>query len=251
VRRKHDRAGRSLFNDANAWVALTEIIVDVIQDTSLSTMYLIIDALNECVTDQSKLLTFIAEQSSVSSRVKWIVSSRNWPAIEEQLERAEHETRLSLELNAESVATAVKIFIQQQVCQLVQEKRYTPGIQNAVLQHLRLNANDTFLWVALVCQGLKATPKWNVLKKLALFPPGLDSLYRRMLLQISESDSAEICLGLLAVTSVLYRPVMITELVALAEQIAGFVDDLKSVREIIGLCGSFLTLRDDIVYFVH
>jgi hypothetical protein len=103
---------------------LTEIFVDVIQDTSLSTTYLIIDALDECVTDQSKLLTFVAEQPSVSSRLKWTVSSRNWPAVEEQLERAEHKTRLSLELNAESVATAVKIFIQEQVCQ--PQRRATP-----------------------------------------------------------------------------------------------------------------------------
>ena len=29
------------------------------------------------------------------------------------------------------------------------------------------------------------------------------------------------------------------------------LDDLESVREIIGFCGSFLTLREDTVYFVH
>jgi hypothetical protein len=179
------------------------------------------------------------------------VSSRNWPTIEEQLERAEHKTKLSLELNADSVAAAVRVFIQQKVCQLAQEKGYKEEVQDAVLQHLTSNANDTFLWVALVCQDLKATPKWNVLNKLALFPPGLDSLYRRMLHQISESDTAEICLRVLALVVVLYRPVAVAELVALAKQLKDFVNDLESVREIVGLCASFLTLRDDIVYFVH
>ncbi|KAL6151991.1 hypothetical protein ACJBU6_08883 [Exserohilum turcicum] len=159
VRRKHDHAGKSLFEDANAWVALTEIFADVLQDASLGITYLIIDALDECAIDLPKLLSFIAKQSSASSRVKWIVSSRNWPDIEEELERAEHEMRLSLELNAELVAAAVEVFIQQKVCRLAQEKRYTLEVQNAVLQHLTSNANDTFLWVALVCQDLKATPK--------------------------------------------------------------------------------------------
>jgi hypothetical protein len=144
VRKKHDYAGKSLFEDANAWVALSEIFADVLQDASLSTTYLIIDALDECVIDLPKLLAFIAKQSSASSRVKWIVSSRNWPDIEEELERAEHKTRLSLELHAGSVAAAVKTFIQQKVCQLVQEKRYTPEIEDAVLQHLTSNADDTF-----------------------------------------------------------------------------------------------------------
>jgi hypothetical protein len=251
VRKKHDHAGKSLFEDANAWVALTEIFANVLQDASLSTTYLIIDALDECVTDLPKLLAFIAKQSSASSRVKWIVSSRNWPDIEEELERAEHKKRLSLELNAESVAAAVKTLIQQKVCQLAQEKRYTPEVEDAVLQHLTSNANDTFLWVALVCQDLKTTPKWNVVKKLYQFPPGLDSLYKRMLQQIHESDSAEICLSVLAVIAVLYRPVTVAELVVLTKQLADFTDDLESVREIIGLCRSFLTLRDNTVYFVH
>ncbi|KAF1934969.1 HET-domain-containing protein, partial [Clathrospora elynae] len=150
IRRKHEHAGRSLFEDANAWVALTEIFADVLRDPSLSTTYLVIDALDECITERPKLLDFIAKQSSLSARVKWIVSSRNWPAIEEQLETAEHKTRLSLELNAESVAAAVKAYIQQKVCQLTQEKRYKPEVRDAVLQHLTSSANDTFLWVALV-----------------------------------------------------------------------------------------------------
>jgi hypothetical protein len=251
VRKKHDHAGKSLFEDANAWVALSEIFADVLQDASLSTTYLIIDALDECVTDLLKLLAFIAKQSSASSRVKWIVSSRNWPDIEEELERVEHKTRLSLELNAKSVTAAVKTFIQQKVCQLAQEKRYTLGVEDAVLQHLTSNANDTFLWVALVCQDLRVTANRHVLKKLALFPPGLDPLYKRMMHQMSESDDAEICRCVLASTAVLYRPVTIPELVALIEQLEEFADNLESAREIVSLCGSFLTLREDTVYFVH
>jgi hypothetical protein len=249
--KKHSHAGKSLFEDANAWVALTEIFVDVLRDPSLRATYLIIDALDECVIDRPKLLAFIAMQSSTSHRVKWIVSSRNWPDIEAQLERAEHKVRLSLELNAQSVAAAVAVFIQRKVDQLAQEKQYKAEIRHAVLQHLTSNANDTFLWVALVCHDLRATPKWNVLKKLALFPPELDSLYKQMIHQISESDGAEICRQVLASAAILYRPVTIPELIALVEQLEEFVDDLESVREIVSLCGSFLTLRDDTVYFVH
>jgi hypothetical protein len=251
IRKKYDHAGKSLFGDANAWVALSEIFADVLQDASLSTTYLIIDALDECVTDLPKLLAFIAKQSSASSRVKWIVSSRNWPDIEEELDRAEHKTRLSLELNAKSVTAAVKTFIQQKVCQLAQEKRYTLRLEDAVLQHLTSNANDTFLWVALVCQDLRVTANRHVLKKLALFPPGLDPLYKRMMHQMSESDDAEICRCVLASTAVLYRPVTIPELVALVEQLEEFAHNLESAREIVSLCGSFLTLREDTVYFVH
>jgi hypothetical protein len=248
VRKKHNDAGKTLFENTNAWVALTEVFVDVLQDLSLSKKYLIIDALDKCVTDMPKLLEFVAKQSSTSGRVKWIVSSRNWPDIEAQLERAGHKVRLSLELNASSVTAAVDIFIQQKVDQLAQEKKYKAETRLAVLQHLTSNANNTSLWVALVCQDLQVTANRYVLKKLASFPPGLDSLYRQMMYQISESEDAEICSCVLASIAVLYRPVTIPELVALFEQL----DDISNdVREIISLCGLFLTLREDTVYFVH
>jgi hypothetical protein len=250
VRKKHDHAGKAMFEDANAWVVLAEIFEDMLHDPHLRPTYLIIDALDECVTDLPKLLQFVAKQSSASSRVKWIVSSRNRPDIEAQLERAGHKVKLSLELNAQSVAAAVEVFIQRKVDQLAREKQYKPEVRHAVLQHLRSNADNTFLWVALVCQDLQTTPEWNVVNRLALFPPGLDSLYRRMMDQISESNGAKIYLQVLASTAILYRPVTISELAALVEQLED-LNDLESVREIVGFCGSFLTLREDTVYFVH
>jgi hypothetical protein len=250
VRKKHDHAGKSMFEDANAWVTLKEIFADVLQDPSLSTTYLVVDALDECVTDLPRLLDFVAKKSSASSRVKWIVSSRNWPGIEEQLEQAGHKVRLSLELNAVSVSAAVSVFIEQKVSQLAEQKKYDEQTRDAVLKRLTSNANDTFLWVALVCQDLRATARRNVLKKLDLFPPGLDALYERMMQQISQSDDAELCRQLLALVALVYRPITLPELVALVEQLDDVADE-SELREIIGLCGSFLTLQGETIYFVH
>jgi len=87
IRRKYDHAGKKLFEDQNAWVALSEIFVGVLEDPSLNATYLIVDALDECVTGLPKLLDFITQTSSMS-RIKWIVSSRNWPNIEKKLEVA-------------------------------------------------------------------------------------------------------------------------------------------------------------------
>ena len=111
VRKKHQHAGKTLFEDANAWVALSEIFTNILQDPSLNNTHLIINTLNECVADLPKLLDFIVQKSSVSPCVKWIISSRNWPEIEERLERAGHKVRLCLELNAESISTAVSVYI--------------------------------------------------------------------------------------------------------------------------------------------
>lgn len=50
-----------------------------------------------------------------------------------------------------------------------------------------------------------------------------------MLQQISESDSADICLRVLAVTAVLYRPVTVAKLVTLTKQLAHFIYHLESI----------------------
>ncbi|KAF1362637.1 WD40 repeat-like protein [Lizonia empirigonia] len=207
VRKKYDHAGKNMFEDTNAWVALAEMLADVLRNPSLTTTYLIIDALDECVTDLPKLLDFIAKQSSASSRVKWIVSSRNWPDIEEHPGQAGHTVRLSLELNAAS------------------QNRYDERTKSAVLEHLASNANDTFLWVALVCQDLQATAKRNVLRKLDLFPPGLHALYERMMQQISNTDDAELCKQVLAAVALVYQPITHKELVTIVEPLEDVADD--------------------------
>jgi hypothetical protein len=148
------------------------------------------------------------------------------------------------------VSVAVSVFIEQKVSQLAEQKRYDEQIRDAVLKRLTSNANDTFLWVALVCQDLRATARRNVLKKLASFPPGLDALYERMMQQISKSDDAELCQQLLALAALVYRPITLQELVALTEQLDDIADE-SELQEIIGLCGSFLTLQGDTIYFVH
>ena len=251
IQKKHNHAGKTLFEDANAWVALSEIFTDMLQDPSLNSTYLIIDALDECVTGLPKLLDFVVHTSSVSSPIKWVVSSRNWPDIEERLKKAGHKVRLSLDLNTESISTAVRSYIRHKVSQLAQEKKYDDKTRNAVLDHLSSNANDTFLWVALVCQNLEKISRWKVLAKLKAFPPGLNSLYERMMQQIHSSDDADLCKQILASIAVVYRPVTLKELTSLVEMLEDIADDLESLREIIGLCGSFLNIRDGTIYFVH
>ena len=82
----------------------------------------------------------------------------------------------------------------------------------------------------------------------SLIPAWLDALYNRMMQQMSESDNAKICSSILASTTILYRPVTVSEVVALDEQLEDVSDD---VREIVSLCRSFLALQEDTVYFVH
>ncbi|OHW95965.1 vegetative incompatibility protein het-e-1 [Colletotrichum incanum] len=252
VRKKYDHAGKKLFEDANSWDALSKMLINILEEPSLQNTYLVIDALDECETNLDQLLHLIIHLSS-SSRTKMIVSSRNWLNIEEVLDDATQKVRLSLELNQDSISAAVGKYIEYKVNQLVRSKKYDSVTRDAVQQHLTSNANDTFLWVALVCQEL-ADPKvrrWHTRARLHTFPPGLDSLYARMMDHVFRSNDADLCRQVLSLVSVVYRPLSLTELASLAESLEDFADDAESLEEIIATCGSLLTVREEVVYFVH
>jgi hypothetical protein len=247
IRESYDDSGKQCFEGVNAWVALSKIFTSVLRDPLLRSTYLIIDALDECITDLPKLLDFIVIKSSACSHIKWIVSSRNWPNIEEHLDAATQKVRLCLELNAKTISTAVSTYIQHKVDELVKLKKYDDKVRDAVHYYLLANANDTFLWVALVCQNLVEVQRWETIQMLNQFPPGLNALYRRMINQIRSSKRAELCKRILAVISTVYRHITLDEL-------ASFIDmpgDYEDLAGIIGFCGSFLTLREHTISFVH
>ncbi|KAK3366322.1 HET-R [Lasiosphaeria ovina] len=226
-------------NDAIAWIVLSKVLREMLGNPNLKLTYL--------------LLKLIVQVSSVSAPVKWIVSSRNWVQIEEQLAMVAQQSRLSLELNAESVSAAVQAFIRHQVIYLSKLKRYDKTTETVVHEYLSSNANGTFLWVALVCQAL-ADPKIqkrHSLTKLRTFPPGLDFLYARMMDHIGHSVDADLCKQILAVATIVHRPISLSELATLVEMGDDISDDPECLDELIRLCGSFLTLRQQNLYFVH
>lgn len=251
VRARYDQAGRGLFEDANAWVALSDIFMDMTQDPILANVYLIVDALDECAIELSKLLDLIVRSLSFSSHLKWIVSSRNWPDIEERLQEQDEKVILSLELNVKSVSEAVNNYVKHKVNDLTQMKRYDDSTKASVQEYLLSNANGTFLWVALVCQNLASTAKWKTLATLKTYPPGLKPLYQRMMNLICNSEESEILKQILALTAVVYRPITLGELLSLMHMPDGFADNPIWLEELVKQCGSFLTIRETTVYFVH
>lgn len=250
VKSQYDHAGKALFEDINAWNALSRIFTDILKSPTLQSTFLVIDALDECTTGLPSLLDLITQISSAYPQVKWIVSSRNWPDIEEHLDTIQ-TAPISLEINEASVSEAVNKFIRHKVHHLAKAKKYKDETRDTICRHLLSNSQGTFLWVALVCQDLDRTSRRNALKKLEAFPPGLNSLYGRMADQVRKSDDAELCKRILAVMSILYRPIAVTELASVIEISDDICGDYEALTEVIAICGSFLTLCKDTITFVH
>jgi hypothetical protein len=244
------------FEGPNAWYALSRVFTNILEDRRLHSTYVIIDALDECTVDVSRLLNFVVQKSSTSSLVKWVVSSRSLPKIEKDLDDATRlydamPMKLDLESNREAISAAVRSFIQSKVDWLAKRNGFDQKLLHHVEQYLQSNANGIFLWVALVCQELANVDIWEVQEKLKQLPPGLDDLYKRMLTQVRESQNSGLCLSILGLVTSVYRPITLDELRSYVDLPEDISNNEGALARIIRVCGSFLTLRERVISLVH
>ena len=237
----------------NVLYALFQILIDLSMESRFSKVYLMIDALDECNFELSPLLREITRIESLSHKIKWLLASRNEPLIREGLSSHERPC-LSLELNSTHVSQAVNAFINAKVARLAQVKRYNSDLTARVEKYLSDRADGTFLWVALVCKELEKVRKLDTIDRIGKFPAGLEPLYERILGQLSNQDSEEhpqLHLQVLRLVTLALRPLHLKEIVVLGDLLPGKPHDLQDSQDLVDLCGSFLTVRDSKVYFIH
>ncbi|CAG8325453.1 unnamed protein product, partial [Penicillium salamii] len=80
----------------------------------------------------------------------------------------------------------------------------------------------------------------HAVRKLEAFPPGLNALYGWMIDQVCNSKDAESCKRILAVMSIVYRPIAFDELASLVELPDDLSSDSEALLEIIAICVKFL-----------
>ncbi|KAL4768537.1 NACHT domain-containing protein [Aspergillus nidulans var. acristatus] len=86
LRPRYNTEGDRLFEGPNAFYSMSAVFEDLLKEQK-STVYLLVDALDECKVDLEKLLRFIAKTISMPPvKVKWIVSSRSMDHVEQILD---------------------------------------------------------------------------------------------------------------------------------------------------------------------
>ncbi|KAL2808027.1 hypothetical protein BJX63DRAFT_436478 [Aspergillus granulosus] len=252
LRERYD-TNPKLFESENMFYSLATIFENMIQGSTRALIYLLVDALDECETGLSDLLKLIARTKFMSAvQVKWIVSSRNRDDIEQELEFGNEKTKLSLELNSNRISDAVGAYINYRVSRLKALQRDEILVKR-IKEQLLQKSNGTFLWVALVVQEMQKCKHLSAMVEvLEKTPRGLTPLYDRMLQQIQllEGLDRDLCILVLSIALFAYRPLHLREFCRLAglhERQHGS-GDLESV---VGMCGSFLTIRDDYVHLIH
>ncbi|KAJ4108684.1 hypothetical protein NW768_012161 [Fusarium equiseti] len=261
VRNEFDSAGEQAFNGPNNWEVLSSILRRMISDSSNHVpegTTIIVDALDECIKDNKKLLDLIVELcSDKQSPVRFIVSSRNWVEFQDAFTKKSNSLKsviLSLEDNEEvreSIKHAVDAFIKHKVEELERVKDTT--VDAEVHDIFAEKSGNTFLWVALACRKLLDADidSWQILETLKNFPSGLTELYRRMLQEVMDSSHAAQCRDILAVSTLVFHPLSLAELSSSAKSLSQHSSKLKDLKRQVLRCKGFLVVTDNAVSFVH
>ncbi|KAL6802556.1 hypothetical protein GGI42DRAFT_360255 [Trichoderma sp. SZMC 28013] len=236
----------------NAWFILCEIFETVIQHPQFANTVFVIDAIDECIEDCDNLLRFIIQTNGV----KWLLSSRNEKDIEQELRSIQPSQILSLEDNSQYTSNAIEIYINNRI-QDILALEGNEELRIKTLKILNDKAMGTYLWVAIVVEQLRKTDHMGVEDALAEMPQGLENLYSMILKQANDRlnpKRMDACEILLSIVTTAERPLHLKELSTfMSFQCHSFnrnfgLQDMKSITQD---CGSILSIRDNVVYFIH
>ncbi|KAI0528444.1 hypothetical protein GGR58DRAFT_495970 [Xylaria digitata] len=246
--------GDKLFNDHTLlWHSLRQII----QDPEVQTMFFIIDGLDECdealldiarsLNRDSNTLSQAKSQQISSYRGKWILISRDQPAIEDALSGC-----FALDIRSKTESD-IEAFIAASVDRLDVNEDMKTSLKRTIAQ----KADRSFLWARLALDALKntrATPL-QISKELNSAPMTLSTVYDQSLsrsLAIPDAETRKLAQSVLLLAGISFAPLSLSTLPILAEDIYGLQTTEENLKSMIGdACHPLVELNGDDVVLVH
>ncbi|KAF3912842.1 hypothetical protein AA313_de0203639 [Arthrobotrys entomopaga] len=256
LRNRWDAKKGRFKEDLTSWKALWDILLEMLEHWNQK-VYLILDGLDECQAESQHMAEFLMFLARTGfqrpSKVKWLLTSRPSDTIERELlaSAGPDQTIISLELNSEHISDGVTAYIDSKLEELSHRHKYSTILRQDLQTELITKAEDTYLWVSLICRELDTMRPGDELAAIQPLPKGLDSLYAIRFNQFSsgglDPKLAENCLRLLKLVILVDQPLRVIEVNGLA----GFSGGLTDLETLVNQCSSFITIRDGVVQFVH
>ncbi|OBT44214.1 hypothetical protein VE00_05406 [Pseudogymnoascus sp. WSF 3629] len=229
-----DTTNERFDEDVTSWRTLWDIFLEMLYRCKCPRVYVIVDALDECQDDgMADLLKLIVRTGlDQPSKIKWLLTSRPLDSAKQEL-----------------LAGSDQTYITSKAIELDRRRHYGPTLRQRIETELAAKAEDTFLWVSLVCRRLESVDQSEALTTIQDLPPGLPAFYRRVFHQLNEGESAVItgCMRLLKAMILAYRPLNVEEV----GSVTGLSDQLVAIEAWVDRCASFVKRRGTDIEFVH
>lgn len=232
----------------------------MVHDPTLDTTYCVLDGVDECEEVSLEILLgkFAALFSAKTDKsspchLNLLIVSRGLPDLIPNLLTSFPRISLDPDASAE-VNRDIDIFIEAKVEELSRHRQYPEALRVHVAKVFRDRAGSTFLWIGIVAKALRKYQITEVEKALDLFPPGLDELYARILLQI-DRGRRETAARILRWVVMAVRPLALSELSFAIEPTEEsrivHIDRHRRIRDQVSSCGYFLVIKGDEVGLIH
>jgi hypothetical protein len=188
LRRRWDTKHERFDEDMTSWRTLWDLFLEMLHRCKCSRVYVIVDALDECQDDgMAELLKRLVRTGlDHPSKVKWLLTSRPLDSAQRELLVGSDQVLVSLELNSKHVSEAVTSYIADKVAELDRRCSYGLVLSQKIQYELTQKAEDTYLWVSLVCKRLENLHRDEALATIKDLPPGLHPFYSRVFHQLSK-----------------------------------------------------------------
>ncbi|KAF3187759.1 hypothetical protein TWF225_003998 [Orbilia oligospora] len=254
LKEEYDKSGPDCLSGPNAFYVLQRVFFKIFHDQIFEGLYFLVDALDECTDGLTELLNFVSRSMMLpgSSKIKWFLTSRNRPDIEERLDSKDFLRRISLEENNTQITAAVNDYINEKITHLSKAKRYSAEVFEQIQKILQERAEKTFLWIHFACKELARVKASQAILTLQKIPSGLQEFYQEMLNNIERTNTeedTELCRQLLSAVTLAVRPLSLSEMTI----IAGLPPEMNEydMEVQVKQCGSFLIVQEKTVLFVH
>ncbi|EGX46242.1 hypothetical protein AOL_s00110g66 [Orbilia oligospora ATCC 24927] len=254
LKEEYDKSEPDCLSGPNAFYVLQRVFFKIFQDQIFEEFYFLVDALDECTDGLTELLNFVSRSLMLpeSSKIKWFLTSRNRPDIEERLDSKAFLRRISLEENNTQITAAVNDYINEKITHLSKSKRYSAEVFDQIQKILQERAGNTFLWIHLACKELARVKASQAISTLQKIPSGLQEFYQEMLNNIERTNTEEdtgLCRQLLSAVTLAVRPLSLSEMAI----ITGLPPEMNEydMEVQVKQCGSFLIVQEKTVLFVH
>ncbi|KAF2278229.1 uncharacterized protein EI97DRAFT_414568 [Westerdykella ornata] len=249
LRRRWDAAKGQFKENLTSWRALWAVFLEMLDCCRSRRISVVVDALDECRDQTLAEFLRLIVRTGLAPNIKWLVTSRPLDSAEQELLSGSDQVMVSLDLNSEHVAHAVKRYIGARVYELDRRHKYGLVLRQELETKLTEKAAETFLWVSLVCKRLEEVSKANVLDVIDELPPGLTPFYRRIFAELRSGQPAVVagCMRLLKVMLLVHRPLREEEV----SSVTGWSSEEATVEDLVDRCASFVRKRGRSIEFIH
>ena len=243
---------------------LWNLLLDIAKSPGSHETICILDALDECEEcGKDKLIdglnSFSVPGTGRSGKLKFLITSRPYSSIEDSFSNS--VVRLAGEEETGLIQQEIDLVIKGRVPQIATELKFTPEMQDFLLQRLLQIGHRTYLWLHLVLKdirkkSLQVTTQKRMMSFLDHLPETIYAAYEALLEQSREPDNAR---RLLHVILAAVRPLTLREMnMALniqkgsrCREDVDLIPKENFARYIKDLCGLFVSIHDSKIYLLH